>query len=81
MLPPGDSRDILTGLGWGVVCDPDPIEVEFAVERLVDLPPPARPADPDGRYDRVALAGMLADSLADVAGIDDQSDRTGSGRG
>jgi glycosyltransferase involved in cell wall biosynthesis len=67
MLPPGDSRDILEGLHWGVTCDPDPGAVEAAVERLLTEPPPTGPADPEGRYDRFALAGRLAGSLDDVS--------------
>jgi glycosyltransferase involved in cell wall biosynthesis len=63
MLPPGDSREILESLQWGVICDPDPGQVAAAVERLISLPPPARPADPAGTYDRVRLAGALAASL------------------
>jgi len=67
MLPHGDSRRILEDLDWGVRCDPDPADVERAIERLLTLPPPDRPADPDGRYDRARLAGKLARSLDAVA--------------
>ena len=67
MLPRGDSRRILEGLDWGVRCDPDPADVERAVEDLLTLPPPNRPADPDGRYDRAVLAGSLAHSLDAIA--------------
>jgi glycosyltransferase involved in cell wall biosynthesis len=66
MLPVGDSRRILEELDWGVVCDPEPAAVADALERLLELPPPSRPADPEGRYDRATLAGRLADSLDDV---------------
>lgn len=66
MLPRGDSRDVLEGLDWGVVCDPDPADVGRAIERLLTLPPPDRPADPAGIYDRAVLAGRLASSLDDV---------------
>lgn len=66
MLPHGDSRDILEGLGWGVVCDPDPTDVGRAIEHLMSLPPPDRPADPAGIYDRAVLAGRLARSLDEV---------------
>jgi glycosyltransferase involved in cell wall biosynthesis len=68
MLPQGDSRDILLSLDWGVVCDPDPADVERAIERLIELPPPDRAADPDGRFDRVTLAGQLARSLDEISG-------------
>ncbi len=67
VLPPGDARDILEELDWGVIADPDPSEVERAIERLLVLPPPVRPADPDGRYDRVRLAGQLAATLRAAA--------------
>jgi glycosyltransferase involved in cell wall biosynthesis len=63
MLPRGDTREILEQLDWGVIADPDPPAVERAIERLLTLPPPARPADPDGRFDRVALAARLAEVL------------------
>ena len=61
VLPPGDARNILEGLHWGVVTDPDVMEIERAIERLTGLPAPGREADPDGVYDRVALVGKLAD--------------------
>lgn len=67
MLPRGDSRDILEALEWGVVCDPDPADVGRAIEHLMNLPPPGRPADPAGIYDRAVLAGQLARSLDEVA--------------
>jgi len=67
MLPQGDSRRILENLDWGVRCDPDPADVERAIEHLLTLPPPDRPADPDGRYDRAVLAGSLARSLDAIA--------------
>jgi glycosyltransferase involved in cell wall biosynthesis len=67
MVPQGDARDVLAGLGWGVIADPTPESVEAAVERLIGQPAPAGPADPTGRYDRAALAGELAALLDDVA--------------
>jgi glycosyltransferase involved in cell wall biosynthesis len=63
ILPPGDARAILEELDWGVIADPDPRDVERAIERLLALPPPARPADPDGRYARLTLTRRLADTL------------------
>ena len=66
MVPPGDAREVLEGLSWGVICHPDPADVERAVERLLTLPAPKGPADPGGRYDRLTLAGRLADTLADA---------------
>jgi glycosyltransferase involved in cell wall biosynthesis len=67
MLPRGDSRKILEELDWGVRCDPDPADVERAIERLLTLPAPDRPADPEGRFDRAVLAGQLARSLDAIA--------------
>lgn len=64
VLPPGDARDILLDLGWGVIADPEVADIERAIERLMTLPPPTPPADPGGRYDREALAGRLAETLS-----------------
>ena len=66
MLPPGDAREVLAGLGWGIVCDPEPGSVAEALERFLDAPPPDRPADPDGRYDRATLARRLGSLLDEV---------------
>jgi glycosyltransferase involved in cell wall biosynthesis len=67
MVPPGDARDVLEGLSWGVIADPDPADVERAVELLLALPAPDRPADPEGTYDRAVLAGRLADVLTEAS--------------
>lgn len=66
VLPPGDARDILQELGWGVLAYPDVADIERAIERLLALPRPTRPADPAGKYDRSALAGRLADTFREV---------------
>jgi hypothetical protein len=63
MVPAGDARDLLQGLDWGVVADPDPDSVAAGLERLMARPRPSRPADPEGRYDRATLAGRLAGIL------------------
>ncbi len=68
VLPPGDARDILLDLGWGVIASPEAVEIAGAIERLMTLPPPSPPADPEGRYDREALAGRLADTLRAATG-------------
>jgi hypothetical protein len=68
VLPPGDARDILNELRWGVVADPTVTDIGLAVERLMALPAPARVADPEGRYDRIALAARLADCLRHATG-------------
>ncbi len=67
MAPPGDTRDILAELNWGVVADPEPSSVADALLRLLDSPLPEGPADPAGRYDRSGLAARLATVLAEVA--------------
>jgi len=68
MVPPGDARDLLAELDWGIVADPEPDAVARALARLVDEPLPSRRADPEGRYDRARIAARLArllDTLAD----------------
>ena len=66
VLPPGDARDILSELDWGVVADPDPESVASTIERLLAMPAPTRLADPDGRYERAGLARCLADVLSEA---------------
>lgn len=63
MIPRGDAWDLLEELDWGVKAEPEPAEVERALERVMTLPPPTRPADPGGEYDRVVLAKRLAETL------------------
>jgi glycosyltransferase involved in cell wall biosynthesis len=66
MVPPGDARDVLADLGWGIVADPEPGAVAAALARFLDEPPPDRPADPGRRYARAAVAGRLARLLDDL---------------
>lgn len=63
IIPRGDAWDLLEELDWGIRAEPDPVEVERAIELVMTSPPPRRPADRDGRYDRVLLAGRLAETL------------------
>jgi glycosyltransferase involved in cell wall biosynthesis len=56
MTPRGDLRDVLEGLGWGVVVEPRPEAVAEGLGRLVSSPPATRRVDPSGRYDRAKLA-------------------------
>ncbi len=63
VLPPGDARDILEELRWGVIADPDATSVCRAIERLLAMPAPHRPADPAGAYSRLAMAERLAGVL------------------
>lgn len=88
MIPKGDAWDVLDELNWGVAAEPDAVDVERAIERVMTLPPPAGPADPEGRYDRVVLAGRLSETLAEAAGprtgprhatVAERHDRTGGG--
>ena len=76
MVPPGDARDLLERLRWGVIADPEPGSVADAIERLLAAPPPVARADPEGRYDRAVLAGLLADTLS---GARARSDLRGNG--
>jgi glycosyltransferase involved in cell wall biosynthesis len=66
MAPEGDTRSILAELDWGVVVDPTPSAVADGLARLVASPPPRRPADPEGRYERRALAARLGEVLDQV---------------
>jgi glycosyltransferase involved in cell wall biosynthesis len=59
-LPEGTARDFLRELDWGIVEDPTPEGVARGVERVMEAPPPDRPADPEGRYDRLNLTARLA---------------------
>lgn len=70
MVPEGDARDLLADLGWGIIADPEPGAVAYALFRLVDEPAPARRADPEGRFDRARIAarlGALLDQLTEPA--------------
>jgi hypothetical protein len=67
VLPPGDAKDVLTGLDWGVIAEPEASSIADALERLVFSPEPDRAADPEGMYDRAVLAGRLAACLDEAA--------------
>jgi glycosyltransferase involved in cell wall biosynthesis len=66
VAPPGEVREILSGLGWGVTADPTPDGVAAGIEAIVDAPRPDRPADPEGRYERRTLTARLVDLLAEI---------------
>lgn len=69
MLPPGDARDLLERLDWGVLAEPTAPSVAEALARLVDTPPPTAGPDPEGLYDRRRIASVLAgvlDAAADA---------------
>jgi glycosyltransferase involved in cell wall biosynthesis len=66
MAPPGDTRALVTGLGWGTVVDPNPEAVAGGLEAFVEAPASSQPADPEGRYDRQRLTGQLAEILDDL---------------
>ena len=78
MTPPGDLRDVLEGLGWGIVVDPRPEAVADGLERIVAFPPASRRVDPDGRYDRAKLVEDIVRILEDVVRA---RQRSGAGRG
>lgn len=63
MLPPGDARDLLERLDWGVLAEPTAPSVAEALVRVVDTPPPTSGPDPDGTYDRRQIASVLAGVL------------------
>ena len=67
VVPQGDARRLLGELDWGIVADPEPDAIAAALERLVETPPPDRKADPEGRYQRRALAAQLGTLLDEVA--------------
>jgi glycosyltransferase involved in cell wall biosynthesis len=72
VVPEGDARALLRDLDWGIVADPTPEGVADGIERLLAAPRPTRPADPEGRYDRVNLTRRLAGLLDEVV-----AERTG----
>lgn len=80
ILPPGDARAILEELDWGVLCLPEAASVAEAVERLLAMTPPARVADPTGRYDRRMLVKRLAATLDAVTEASNRSRRTAARR-
>ena len=63
VAPPGEARRILAELSWGVAADPTPDAVADALERMVEAPPQAGTADPEGRYERRALSRRLVEVL------------------
>ena len=66
MAPPGDLRDVLEGLAWGVVVDPRPEAVAEGLKQLVIDAACRRTVDPDGRYDRARIVADLARILDEV---------------
>jgi glycosyltransferase involved in cell wall biosynthesis len=63
MIPRGDAWDLLDELDWGIAAEPNPADVDRAIERVMTLPAPPGPADPESRYDRLVLARRLAETL------------------
>ncbi len=66
MAPPGDLRGVLEQLDWGIGVDPDPASVTAGLRRLWAGDYRRGRADPDGRFNRRALAADLADLLNEV---------------
>lgn len=69
MLPAGDARDLLAGLGWGTLAEPTAASVADALRRFASVPHEPRIADPDRRFERRAVVARLAavlDAAVDV---------------
>lgn len=79
VVPEGDARALLRELDWGIVADPTPAGVADGIERLLAAPRPSGRADPEGRFDRVNLAGRLARLLDEV--VQPRSDGASPGSG
>lgn len=80
MVPPGDARDILAELDWGVVADPRPEAVAGALERLLASARRNHYADPEGRYDRSVLVARLVRLLDEIVRPRRQADGSGGSR-
>ena len=63
VAPAGEVRRILAELSWGIGVDPTADGFADGLVRLLDAPPPDRPADPDGRFERRTLSRRLATLL------------------
>lgn len=63
VVPPGEVREILEELDWGVYVDPTAAGVADGIERIMAAGRPGRTADPERRYERGALAARLAAQL------------------
>ena len=76
MLPPGDARDVLAGLDWGIVLRPGAgVAWPMRSSGSSTPRPPERPADPAGRYDRAALARRLGELLDEICDESAAADR------
>jgi glycosyltransferase involved in cell wall biosynthesis len=67
VMPHGEGRRLVDGLPCGRSADVDPGSIADMLEDVLDNPPAQVPSDPTGRYDRVNLAGELAQLLDEVA--------------
>lgn len=68
VTPPGEARDTLDELDWGVLANPDPEGVAEGLERIMASGTPDRLADSERRYERRTLTTRLAKLLDEVAG-------------
>ncbi|MEO8247422.1 MAG: glycosyltransferase [Chloroflexota bacterium] len=66
IVPPGEVRQILGGLDWGVVADPTPEGVANGLERIMEVRRPTSAADPERHYERRNLSAELARLLEEV---------------
>jgi glycosyltransferase involved in cell wall biosynthesis len=70
VVPPGDVEQTLRELDWGVVVRPEADAIAHGIEQLVSGSRRGGSADPEGRFDRVALSAQLASLLDRLAGRD-----------
>ncbi len=63
VAPDGEVRRILSELEWGIGVDPTASGLADGIERLLDVPTPTGPADPDRRFERRVLSRRLAEVL------------------
>lgn len=66
IVPPGETREILRELDWGVATDPTPSGVADGIAAIMARPRATRVADPEGRYDRRTLSARLASLLDEL---------------
>ena len=63
VAPPGDARQLLESLGWGVIAEPTPEGVAIGLRKLLASLSRGETADPSRKFDRRTLTVALAQSL------------------
>ena len=66
VAPRGAASAVLDNLDWGVVAEPTPVGVANGIDRLLAGGLRSGVADPERRYERRTLAGLLAGQLDEV---------------